>query len=104
MGELILGDTEKDVCVMEILPSGRLLVEEQKQNKERKINMIEKLYYTADEIAQMVGVGRTTSYKMVNQMNAELLKQGFLVVKGKIPKEYFDARYYGGSHPVEVGA
>ena len=52
--------------------------------------MIEKLYYTADEIAQMVGVGRTTSYKMVNQMNAELLKQGFLVVKGKIPKEYFD--------------
>ena len=54
--------------------------------------MIEKLYYTADEIAQMVGVGRTTSYKMVNQMNAELLKQGFLVVKGKIPKEYFDAK------------
>ena len=43
-------------------------------------------------------------YKMVNQMNAELLKQGFLVVKGKIPKEYFDAKYYGGSHPVEVGA
>lgn len=66
--------------------------------------MIEKLYYTADEIAQMVGVGRTTSYKMVNQMNAELLKQGFLVVKGKIPKEYFDAKYYGGSHTVEVGA
>lgn len=66
--------------------------------------MIEKLYYTADEIAKMVGVGRTTSYKMVNQMNAELLKQGFLVVKGKIPKEYFDAKYYGGSHPVEVSA
>lgn len=66
--------------------------------------MIKKLYYTADEIATMIGVGRTTSYKLVNQMNEELSKKGFLVVKGKVPKEYFDARYYGGACKEEVSA
>lgn len=30
LGELIPGDTESDVCVMEILPSDRLLVKQQK--------------------------------------------------------------------------
>ena len=39
MGELILGDTEKDVCVMEILPSGRLLETNIKTNKKGKYEL-----------------------------------------------------------------
>ena len=52
----------------------------------------------------MVGVGRTTSYSLIKKMNNELEKAGFIVVDGKIPKEYFDAKYYGGSHPEGVSA
>lgn len=66
--------------------------------------MIEKLYYTASEVAKMVGVGRTTSYSLIKKMNNELEKAGFIIVDGKIPKEYFDAKYYGGSHPEGVSA
>ena len=33
--------------------------------------MIEKLYYTASEVAKMVGVGRTTSYSLIKKMNQE---------------------------------
>ena len=66
--------------------------------------MNEKLYYTAAEIAQMVGVGKTTSYSIVRQMNEELKSKGFLVVRGKVPKEYFDSRYFGGSRTKEVSA
>ena len=71
-----------------------------KNNKYKKggvIAMIERLYYTADEIAQMVGVGRTSAYQIIRKMNEELSKQGYLVIKGKIPKEYFDEKYFGGS-------
>lgn len=60
--------------------------------------MQEKLYYTAADVAGMMGVGRTTSYGIVKQLNMELKEKGYLVVKGKIPKDYFDERYFGGSH------
>ena len=66
--------------------------------------MNEKLYYTAAEIAEMIGVGRTSGYKIVKQMNEELKSKGFLAVKGKVPKEFFDAKYYGGTRTREVSA
>ncbi|MCH3916948.1 MAG: ICEBs1 excisionase [Spirochaetia bacterium] len=60
--------------------------------------MDEKLYYKASEVSKMIGVGRTKSYTIVKQMNQELAKQGYLVVDGKIPKDYFDEKYFGSSH------
>ncbi len=60
--------------------------------------MNEKLYYNAAEIAEMVGVGRSKGYGIVKKLNQELEKSGYLVVKGKVPRDYFDARYFGGSH------
>jgi prophage antirepressor-like protein len=64
--------------------------------------MVEKLYYTAADVADMLGVGRTSSYAIVKQLNKELTEQGYITTKGKIPRDYFDARYYGGSHRKEV--
>jgi len=63
--------------------------------------MNEKLYYTADEIGQMIGVGRTKSYRIVRQLNTELEAKGYLTVGGKVPKEFFNEKYFGGSHPKE---
>ena len=62
---------------------------------------MERLYYTADEVAEMVGVGRTTAYGIIKKLNKELEKNGYLVIGGKLPKEYFDAKYFGGSRPTE---
>ena len=53
--------------------------------------MANKLYYTASEVAEMVGVGRTSAYAIIKKLNQELAKAGYLVVDGKLPKEYFDA-------------
>ncbi len=64
--------------------------------------MNKKLYYTANEVAFMVGVGRTTAYGIVKQLNRELKEKGYLVVDGKVSKDYFDERYFGGSHDEEV--
>lgn len=90
---------------MGILPSDWLLETVTKNIlRKDKNNMNEKLYYTAAEIAQMIGVGRTTAYGIVKQMNEELKSRGFLVVRGKVPKEFFDAKYFGGTRCKEVSA
>ena len=52
----------------------------------------------------MIGVGRTTAYGIVKQMNEELKSRGFLAVRGKVPKEFFDAKYFGGTRCKEVSA
>ena len=49
----------------------------------------------------MVGGGRTTAYGIIKKLNKELEKNGYLVICGKLPKEYFDAKYFGGSRPKE---
>ena len=61
-----------------------------------------KLYYTAAEIAEMIGVGRTSAYAIVRKMNNELKSKGYLTVNGKIPKEFFNEKYFGGTHREEV--
>lgn len=54
------------------------------------------LYYTAQEVADMLGISRAQSYRVIKMLNEELKKKGFLVFAGKIPKKYFAERYYGG--------
>lgn len=65
---------------------------------------MEKLYYTAAEVSEMTGVGRTLGYNIVKAMNKELKEKGFITVDGKISKDYFDEKYFGGSHQMEVSA
>ena len=54
------------------------------------------IYFTAMEVASMLGVSRGQAYKLVKGMNEELAKKGYIVIPGKVPKKYFNERYYGG--------
>lgn len=60
----------------------------QKQRKEKNA-MNEKIYYSAEDIAKMLGVNMGKSYKILREMNKELAGKGFLTIAGKIPVEYF---------------
>ncbi len=44
-------------------------------------------------MAKELGVGRTTSQKIVKELNAELEKMGYLTVQGKISRKFFEKRY-----------
>ena len=54
-----------------------------------------KLYYTAVEIQEMLGISKGLAYKILREMNKELKERGFIVVPGRIPKAYFEEHYYG---------
>ena len=64
--------------------------------------MNEKLYYSAAEVAEMLGVSIGKSYKVLREMNKDLEEKGFLTISGKIPVEYFKEKWYGGTKEVSV--
>lgn len=56
-----------------------------------------KLYLTAGDISELIGVSLGTGYRIVRKLNSELEQEGFIVIAGKIPRKFFDQRYFGGS-------
>lgn len=56
-----------------------------------------KIYITASELAEMLGVSVGHTYKIIRKLNQELEKNGFLVIAGKVPRRYFEKRWYGFS-------
>ncbi len=56
-----------------------------------------KIYFTAGELAEMLGISVGHAYKIIRRLNQELSDDGFLVIAGKVPKRYFEKRWYGFS-------
>lgn len=57
--------------------------------------MNEKNFITAQQVAEILDVSLGHAYKVVRQLNNELKKEGFLVIAGKVPRVYFEKRWYG---------
>ena len=55
----------------------------------------EKVYYTAKEVADILSISKGHSYKLIQKMNQELSRQGYMIVAGKISIRYFKERFYG---------
>ena len=62
----------------------------------------EKMYYSATEVASMLGISRGKAYNILRDMNTDLAKKGFLTIAGKIPVEYFREKWYGATKSNEV--
>ena len=54
-----------------------------------------KMYLTADEIAELLGVSKGFAYRVIRELNAELKAKGFIVVAGKLPTKFFKEKLYG---------
>lgn len=53
------------------------------------------LYFTADEISEMLGISRGHAYKIVKKLNDDLASKGYIVISGKVSKKFFAEHYYG---------
>ena len=64
--------------------------------KERKWRSVEKLYYSATDVANLTGVSKGRAYEIIQQMNAMLKKEceekkiDMLFLQAKVLKSYFD--------------
>lgn len=53
-----------------------------------------KTYYTVYDIMAFLGIGQSKAYSIIRELNNELKSKGFITIAGKIPKKYFDEKYY----------
>ena len=53
-----------------------------------------KMYVTADEAAQILGVSRGYAYKIIRGLNNELKEKGYRVISGKVPTRYFEEKLF----------
>ena len=52
-------------------------------------------FITAAEIQEVLEVSEAKAYRVVRSLNSELKKEGFLVLPGKVSRQYFNERFYG---------
>lgn len=54
---------------------------------------------TAGEVAETLGVSKGHAYKLIRELNEELQSKGYLVVAGKVPKAFWETKFYGYNQP-----
>ncbi len=64
-----------------------------------EVNIIlgNRIFITAHEVAEILGISVGHAYKIIHRLNEELQSEGYLVIAGKVPKRYFEKRWYGCS-------
>ena len=50
---------------------------------------------TAQDVVGLLSVSKGHAYKMIRQVNKELEDMGYIVVSGKVPKAYWNRKFYG---------
>lgn len=55
-----------------------------------------KQYVTAQEISETLGVSLTKSYAIIRELNEELSSKGYLTVRGKTSRAFFNEKLYLG--------
>lgn len=52
------------------------------------------VFYTADDVSVILTVSKPTAYRIIKRLNDELTNKGFIVVSGRVPKKYFNEKFY----------
>ncbi|MEE1007546.1 MAG: DNA-binding protein [Agathobacter sp.] len=50
---------------------------------------------SAEDVANELGVSKGHAYKLIRQLNEELEASGYIVVSGKIPRAFWEKKFYG---------
>ena len=71
--------------------------------------MDNKLFMRADEVAKELGVSQAYAYKLIKelnelirQLNEELKAKGYLVINGRLNREYFAEKLYSRHYGKEM--
>lgn len=53
-----------------------------------------KLFYDAQDIMEIMGIKKSSAYRLINELNKELNDKGILTQGGVIRADYFKKRVY----------
>lgn len=57
--------------------------------------MVKNYMMTAIDVAEELGISKGHAYKMIRHLNEELDRDGFIVIAGKIPRAFWEKKFYG---------
>lgn len=62
---------------------------------------MENKFIRVDEVAKELDVSTSYAYKLIRQLNNELKAKGFVVIAGRVNRQYFNERFYGAERSEE---
>lgn len=57
---------------------------------------------TANDVAQALGISKGHAYKIVRELNDELASKGFIVVAGKVPRAFWNKKFYNANSEFQM--
>lgn len=54
------------------------------------------------DVQELLGVSRSTAYRLIKTLNEELNEKGYITISGKVSTRYLMERIYGLKEPFEV--
>ncbi len=58
--------------------------------------MAGRMFMRADEVAEVLDVSIPYAYKFIQKLNRELEEKGYHVISGRVDRQYFYDKFYGG--------
>ena len=49
----------------------------------------------AKDVANELGISKGHAYKVIRRLNEELERSGFIIVAGKVPRAFWEKKFYG---------
>ena len=56
----------------------------------------------AEDISRELGISKGYAYKIIKELNKELKEAGFIVISGRVPRAFWETRFYGNRTPMET--
>lgn len=63
---------------------------------------MDKLFLDSKEVARLIDVSQQQAYKIIREMNKALGDKGFLILRGRINKQYFMEQIYKSEEDINA--
>ena len=63
--------------------------------------MTDTTFMRVEDVAKELGISKSYAYKIVQKLNRELKEQGFIIIAGRVNKQYFMERACYGTKTKE---
>ncbi len=63
--------------------------------------MTDTTFMRVEDVANELGISKSYAYKIVQKLNKELKEQGFIIIAGRVNKQYFLERACYGTNKKE---
>ncbi len=79
---------ERHKEIMELIKRTAQDMKEAREKSERQM-------MDAQDVSEALSVSKSTAYAVIRRLNEELEKDGYITVRGKVSRAYFEKRTYG---------